>query len=241
MRQLPSGRRAIRFLMALCSHWGHVTRRQSGIMGMINILFHSLVLVLTISGCATIVDGGSQTVTFNSEPNRAKIFINGVQVGVTPLTTQVKRGKHVTMVAKKEGYQEQQVLLQTKTNTYFWLNALWGGGGLFSSTTDWVSDAMVEYSPNMYFISLDPLRKSETDSNRLNHEKQVRNFILTNHAHLAGDLARGEGEYLSSLSALLTMSATPRGEIVKTLQMLSESHQDPPSFANAVLIALLRG
>lgn len=45
-----------------------------------------LIIALLAVGCATIVDGSSQPVTFNSEPNRAKIFINGAQMGVTPLT-----------------------------------------------------------------------------------------------------------------------------------------------------------
>ena len=106
-----------------------------------------LMLVLTLPGCATIVDGTSQLVTFNSEPNRAKIFINGMSVGVTPLTIQVKRAKNTMIAANKDGYEPQQIPLQTKTNTWFWGNILF----LYGSTTDYVSDAMIEYAPNMYF------------------------------------------------------------------------------------------
>lgn len=203
---------------------------------MLNI-FTSLVLVLAISGCATMVDGTSQPVTFNSEPNRAKILINGVQVGVTPLTIQVKRAKNTMIVAKKEGYEQQQIPLQTKTNALFWGNILC----LYGSTTDYVSDAMLEYSPNMYFITLDPMRKSETDSDRLGYEKKVRNFILINHANLAQDLARGEGEYLSSLSSMLAVRGIARHDIIQQLRMVSATHQDPPSFAEAVVHTFVRG
>lgn len=199
--------------------------------------FALMVIALTASACATIVDGTSQPVTFNSEPNRAKIFINGVQVGVTPLTIQVKRTKNTMVTAKKDGYEQQQIPLQTKVNTYFWGNILF----LYGSTTDYFSDAMVEYSPNMYFISLDPIRKSEADGNRLHYEKKVRNFILVNYAHLTQELAQGQGEYLASLFDLLAASGVPRGETVERLRRVSASHQDPPAFAEAVLNALVRG
>jgi hypothetical protein len=96
-------------------------------MPKISRLVPALVLIMIFSGCATIVDGTSQPVTFNSEPNRAKIFINGMQMGVTPLTIQVKRSKNTVIVAKKDGYEEQQMPLQTKVNTYFWGNILCGG------------------------------------------------------------------------------------------------------------------
>jgi hypothetical protein len=101
---------------------------------------------------------------------------------------------------------------------------------------------MVEYSPNMYFLSLDPLKKSKVEHDRLSHEKTVRTFILVNHAHLTQELAQGQGEYLTSLSTLLAMNGTPREEIVRRLTtMEAASHQDPPAFAEAVLTAFVRG
>jgi hypothetical protein len=202
-------------------------------------LFTSLMLVLSISGCATIVDGTSQPVTINSEPNRAKVFINGVQVGVTPLTIQVKRSKTTVVMAKKDGYEEQQLPLQTKMNGYFWGNFV--SGGVLGSTIDYASDAMVEYSPNMYFFSLEPIRKSDADTFRLNEEKRVRQFILVNHAHLTQDLAMGKGEYLFSLFDLLAVRETPRREIIQRLKLLAAAHRDPPSFAEAVINAFVRG
>ena len=206
-------------------------------MGTASLL--ALVLLTTLSGCATIIDGTSQPVTFNSEPNRAKVFINGAQVGVTPLTIQVPRSKATIVVAKKEGYEEQQFPLQTKMNGYFWGNVI--SGGFLGSTIDYASGSMVEYSPNMYFFSLEPIRKSEVDSFRLSEERKIRQFILVNHAHLAQDLAQGKGEYLFSLFDLLAAKDTPRREIIQRLRMLSATHRDPPSFAEAVLNTFVRG
>lgn len=157
---------------------------------MLNLII-ALGFILMASSCATVLDGSSQLVTVNSQPNGVRIFINGAQVGVTPLVTQVKRAKNLTVMAKKDGYQEQQFILQTKTNTYFWFNALFGGAGTFSSTTDWASDAMIEYSPNMYYISLEPLHSSQGDKSNPNNDRKVRTFILRNYAHLTSEIARG--------------------------------------------------
>ena len=88
-----------------------------------------LLLVLVTSGCATILDGSNQPVTFNSSPNGAHILVNGMQMGVIPLITQVKRSKTTMILVKTEGYQEQQLTLQTKMNTYF--------GGISSSSADY--------------------------------------------------------------------------------------------------------
>jgi PEGA domain-containing protein len=207
MGQVPFSRCASWFSMAPCRQWGNVKKEQGGRMDRLHSTLTALVLVLTLSGCATIVDGTSQPVTFNSEPNRAKILINGVQVGVTPLTIQVKRAKNTMIVAKKDGYESQQLPLQTKTNTYFWGNILF----LYGSTTDYASDAMVEYSPNMYFITLDPMRKSEADRDRLSDERKVRNFIPHQSCQSgAGPRAGGERISLQPLhSACRERDSTP--------------------------------
>jgi hypothetical protein len=207
-------------------------------------------LALMISGCATILDGSNQTVTINSQPNGAKILINGMQVGVTPLTTQVKRSKTTIIGAKKDGYQEQQVALQTKTNTYFWLNILFGGGGVFSSTTDYASDAMIEYSPNMYFITLEPIQFSQTSPSDSTDNRRVRNplmadstetkrktrsFLLRNYAHLTSDIAKGSGEYLMSLYVMLGIDQDEYGRTLKKLKLMVARHREPLAFTDAVL------
>lgn len=217
--------------------WDHPKGGDERWMGTASFL--ALILILTLSGCATIVDGTSQPVTFNSEPNRAKVFINGAQVGVTPLTIQVQRSKATIVVAKKEGYEEQQFPLQTKMNGYFWGNIL--SGGFLGSTIDYASGSMVEYSPAMYFFSLEPIRKSEADTLRLSEARKIRQFILVNHAYLAQDLAQGKGEYLFNLFDLLAVKEAPRREIIQRLRTLSAAHRDPPSFAEAVLNTFVRG
>ena len=206
-----------------------------------------LVLAMGTSGCATILDGSSQPLTFNSSPNGARIYVNGMELGTTPLTMAVKRSKTTMILAKKDGYEDQQLALQTKTNFTFWGNII--SGGFVGSTTDYFSDAMIEYSPNMYYITLNPIPLLQSNNGgisvdrgartRIEHEsirteRQVRSFILRNHAYLTTDISRGQGEYLSSLYAMLQLPAN--GETLKRLRSIAARHQEPLSFAEVVLI-----
>lgn len=162
-----------------------------------------LVLIMVSSGCATIIDGSSQPVNFNSSPNGARIYVNGMEVGTTPLSMLMKRSKTTMILAKKNGYEDQSLLLQTKVNTYFWGNILCCFF-LYGSTTDYASDAMIEYSPNMYYITLSPIplvqsneggvavergARTRIEQVGMRTERQVRNFILRYHAYLTADMS----------------------------------------------------
>jgi hypothetical protein len=202
---------------------------------------------MVTSGCATIIDGSSQPVTLNSSPSGARIYVNGMELGTTPLTMAVKRSKTTMLLAKKNGYEDQSLLLQTKVNTYFWGNILccfW----FYGSTTDYASDAMIEYSPNMYHITLNPIPLLQSNEGGLavergartrieqvgmRTERQVRNFILRYHAYLTADMSRGQGEYLSSLYTMLQLPES--FETLKKIRGLSVRYQEPLPFAEAVL------
>ena len=209
-----------------------------------NILY-VLVLILVTSGCATVIDGSNQLVTFNSSPNGAKIYANGMEIGTTPLTTSMKRSKTTMILAKKNGYEDQQLALQTKLNNWFWGNFLLG---VYSSTTDYVSDAMIEYSPNMYYITLNPIPLLQSNDGGIGTERgvparieqqgigtdrRVRTYIISNHRYLESDISNGRGEYLSSLCSLLRLPQSD--ETIKKLQLISSRNPEAPSFAEALL------
>jgi len=70
-----------------------------------------------LSGCATIFTRSSDAITFRSVPEGAKVEINGVSVGKTPVTVPVKRSMnppHVQM--KLGGYETQYIVLQNSFN-----------------------------------------------------------------------------------------------------------------------------
>lgn len=109
-----------------------------------------------LTGCATIVDGSQQTLTFQSSPAEAEVFINGVSVGKTPLSVEVARAEGTTVTIKKEGFKEQSLVMPTKLNTTFWGNAIIGG--LPGSTTDAASGASREFVPGSHMFTLEPVK-----------------------------------------------------------------------------------
>ena len=206
-----------------------------------------LVLAMVASGCATIIDGSSQPVTFNSSPNGARIYVNGMEIGTTPLTMAVKRSKTTMLLAKKNGYEDQPFVLQTKINSWFWGNILFFGG-LYSSTTDYASDAMIEYSPNMYYITLNPIplvqshegglavergARTRIEQESISTENRARVYIIRSHGYLRDDIAKGNGEYLSGLCSLLRLHEGV--ETLRQLRSIAARHQEAPAFAEALL------
>src|SRR5207245_11053683 len=85
----------------------------------------ALVLVaLVATGCASIVKGSEQTVSFKSEPSEARVVITDVragtaiQVGSTPFTASLKRGagystKHNNQLTFDQlGYTQEALTLE---------------------------------------------------------------------------------------------------------------------------------
>ena len=205
-----------------------------------------LVLAMFASGCATVLDGSSQVVSFDSSPNGARIFVNDVEVGTTPLSMQIRRSRNTIILAKKDGYEDQQLALRTTTNGNFWRNLM--TGGVVGSTVDYLSDAMIEYSPNQYYIRLNhvPILQSRESGlavergarTRIEYDgirtaRQIRSFILRYHAYLTADISRGQGEYLSSLYAMLQLPES--AETLKKFRGLFARNQETIAFAEAVL------
>jgi hypothetical protein len=83
-------------------------------------LINTLLLIapMLALGCATIVVGDKQSLTFDSEPAGAQIIINGTAMGVTPATITIKKSdyQNAAVLFKKEGYTDQRAILHTKTS-----------------------------------------------------------------------------------------------------------------------------
>jgi hypothetical protein len=80
------------------------------------IVSFTLLLVISIlfSACATIINGGHQRVTINTEPVGAEVYVNGKYRGITPCEISVKRKQkksefneknELNYVLKKEGFE----------------------------------------------------------------------------------------------------------------------------------------
>ena len=111
-------------------------------------------LVALSTGCASIVTGGKQPITVNSNVPGAAVAVNGQQVGVTPFVGEVKRDSTAHLTVSKPGYNPQSIVLTTTLEPWFWGNIILGG--FFGSSTDAGTGAMNKYAPDTYVVTLVP-------------------------------------------------------------------------------------
>ncbi len=72
-------------------------------------LINSVVLfvfIITLSGCATIANPKTTSVSVNSNPEGATVYFDNMRVGKTPLVTVASNLNPLTVSLKKEGYEE---------------------------------------------------------------------------------------------------------------------------------------
>ena len=61
------------------------------------ILSSAALMAIILSGCATIIEGKTETVTFDSEPAGAKVIVAGRVMGNTPITVPVEKDKNLAV------------------------------------------------------------------------------------------------------------------------------------------------
>ena len=199
---------------------------------------HALIVVLylvILSGCATILDGEKQLVSFSSSPTGVQIHMDGAVLGMTPFSKEIERGKNKVVVAKKEGYEDQVIALGTGTNPKLFFNGLLIYLSLTGGTTDYLSGSYIEYSPNSYHVTMTPTRVSQLEHDFLAKQMRLRNFVLVAYPNLQTDLARGTGEYVTSLSRMLGVENQAEGTLVQELRRLNSSSRNAPAFAESIM------
>ena len=63
--------------------------------------------ILSLSSCATIFKGTSEEVSFNSEPQKAEVWVNGTKRGETPLALKLESKRTYTIEFRKEGFESK--------------------------------------------------------------------------------------------------------------------------------------
>jgi hypothetical protein len=91
------------------------------------------IAILALGGCAAVVDGGHQEITVNTTPAGADCSLerNGVSVGRiqgAPSAVTIEKSKEdLTVVCKKDGYQEATYLDKSGLDGWIFGNILIGG------------------------------------------------------------------------------------------------------------------
>jgi hypothetical protein len=208
-------------------------------MKRINGLICVTVLGLFLTGCASVVslvsEGGlDQKLEITSDPPGAKVFLMGsIPLGETPLSSKFERAKNTFLVVKKEGYDDQNILLKHHFNYWFWGNLIIGG--LFGSTTDSATDATIQLSPTQYHVLLNPKKVSLEQHEQFVRIKTTRNLTLRGYSEVQQNLAVGQGEYLSSLLTTLKVAESEQADAIRQLQTLMAESKDPMDFSDKVL------
>ena len=200
------------------------------------VVFFALSLLL-VGGCASIVSGSKQEVSFQSTPDNATVTVGARVLGKTPMTTQLDKKSGQMVVFSKDGYKPAVVDLTTEMNPWFFGNILLGG--FIGSTVDGLSGAIHQYTPSQYLVTLDKEDVSKYE-NQTGKEQQVKikEFIVLRHAPLMADIQKGGGENSAALFALLKVPDDQQEGAVKKMRALSEVFADPPRFADEVIAVL---
>ncbi|MDP5121017.1 MAG: PEGA domain-containing protein [Spirosomaceae bacterium] len=111
------------------------------------------VAVFSMSSCATIFTGTKDTIRFNSVPEGAQVYKDGLELCKTPCTVPVKRSiNDVDIEMKKDGYQTRFFTLDKEFNVVSVINLLspigWG--------VDALSGSLMKYDRKAYEIELEP-------------------------------------------------------------------------------------
>ncbi len=104
----------------------------------------TLLLSLIVVGCATIMHGTKQDVGISSNPSGAKVTIDNVPQGMTPVVAKLSRKDHHMVRIEMVGYQPYEATITRGVSGWVWGNIVFGGliglavdamtGGLYKLT-----------------------------------------------------------------------------------------------------------
>lgn len=112
----------------------------------------TLVLVVALGACATIMHGTRQEVGISSSPTNARVTVDNMPLGNTPLVTELSRKNSHIVRIELAGYAPYEATLTKKVSGWVWGNIVFGGliglavdaitGGLYSLTPEEISGAL---------------------------------------------------------------------------------------------------
>lgn len=117
---------------------------------------------LSLGACATVTRGTTEQITFDSQPPAAMRTSTGLTCPTTPCTLEVNRKSEFVATFSKEGYESQDVMVQTRVAgsgvAGFAGNVLIGG--VIGMGVDAATGSTLEHYPNPVTVSLAPMAVS---------------------------------------------------------------------------------
>ncbi len=168
-------------------------------------LIQLLLLSLFLSSCATVFSRSYDILTFNSLPEGAEVWIDGKNIGKTPVTKRLDRdtfaNRRVTI--RHDRYEPAQFTLSKSLNKVAIFNStLWP-----SWITDALSGSMIMYAPDSYFFELKRAKTANhtpassvapTPSSEKAMEREELRYLMNHYQEILKEIARGGGEHLKN-------------------------------------------
>ncbi len=111
-------------------------------------------LIITLSGCATVLNGTSQDLEFKSDPDGAIIAIADGRTCTTPCAFGMRRGDDTSVTFTKEGFKTTTVFIQSRTGGSTFGNII--AGGIIGGVVDGSNGASNHLYPNPSYVKLAP-------------------------------------------------------------------------------------
>lgn len=157
-------------------------------------------IIIFMAGCATIISGTTDEISFTSNADPVKVYIDGFKVGETPLKVDVekKAGEGRLVRFEKEGYETQEFKLRNKVD---WIIVSDISSVIISGGIDVLSGAIMEYSPKQYHIEM--VKKADAGSEMGSRQIKFASFVLIMSDDIQANLAAGSGPALEGLLELV--------------------------------------
>ena len=132
----------------------------------------SVIILITVFSCASIVNGTKQDIRINSDPTGAQVSINGVKY-TTPAVIKLKRGSNHSLTFTKEGYEPVTLKIDKKFNSWVLGNLIFGG--VIGLIVDFSNGAAYKLSPEQVNAKLN---KKQLDEFGINLEIDGQEYKL---------------------------------------------------------------
>ncbi len=114
---------------------------------------------LSVAACCSIIHGTRQDVGISSNPSAARVSVDGIQTGTTPVIAHLTRKDNHFVRIELAGYKPYETTLTRKVSGWVWGNLVFGGliglavdaisGGLYNLTPEQVSGTMLTNSADI--------------------------------------------------------------------------------------------
>ncbi|GAB4135820.1 MAG: hypothetical protein Fur0015_08510 [Ignavibacteriales bacterium] len=112
----------------------------------------AIIFVFLFSACSTVLNSTTQEIEIKSNPENARIIIDGKKFGLTPNVVNLERGVNHIIKLEFEGYETYESQITRKLSNWFWGNAL----NLFvpGMATDYLTGSMYNLLPQKISVEL---------------------------------------------------------------------------------------